>query len=121
MKLVVGGRQSGKTTWLIKESARTGSTIVCAHSALARDIQEQASRIGLKIPCPMSFQELQYGQRMHGVKGVLIDDAAHFIQYIARHPVDAIVIEDRAECEFEVREFDYKKGVVNSITPRMEG
>lgn len=50
-------RQSGKTTLLIKESARTGKPIVCANSRIAADIEYQASKLRYKIPEPISASQ----------------------------------------------------------------
>ena len=50
-------RASGKTTLLIKESARTGKPIVCANSRIAVDIEYQASRLRYKIPEPISASQ----------------------------------------------------------------
>ena len=50
-------RASGKTTLLIKESARTGKPIVCANSRIAVDIEYQASILRYKIPEPISASQ----------------------------------------------------------------
>ena len=42
MKIIVGGRASGKTTKLIKESAETGYRIVTSNTGAARAIYMQA-------------------------------------------------------------------------------
>lgn len=50
-------RVSGKTTLLIKESARTGKPIVCANSRIAANIEYQASKLRYKIPEPISASQ----------------------------------------------------------------
>lgn len=54
MKIYIGERQSGKTTLLIKESAKTQATIVVANYAMGNYIQLQAETMGLKIPPPIT-------------------------------------------------------------------
>lgn len=54
MKIYIGERQSGKTTLLIKESARTQATIVVVNYAMGNCIRLMAETMGLKIPPPIT-------------------------------------------------------------------
>lgn len=103
MKLVVGGRAAGKTTWLINESALTKATIVCANSGEVERIWRQAVIMGLRIPFPITYRDLQYGMAgAFRAKPVLIDDTERFIQYIVRVPVAAMTVEYPAQGDLMV-------------------
>ena len=52
-KLIIGGRQSGRTVELIKHSAKTGNTIVCSNVAQRRYMIETAAHLNLSIPEPI--------------------------------------------------------------------
>ncbi len=54
MKIYIGERQSGKTTLLIEESAKTQVTVVVANYSMCNYIQLQAETMGLKIPPPIT-------------------------------------------------------------------
>ena len=47
-------RASGKTTMLIKESAKTGKPIIVANSMMVNILEQQAKEMGVKIPEPIS-------------------------------------------------------------------
>ena len=53
----IGGRQSGKTTMLIKRSAITGETIAVATHKMAEYVKIEAYRLGLDIPQPVTYAE----------------------------------------------------------------
>lgn len=50
MTIYVSGRQSGKTTFLIRQSADTGAVIVAPTCQMARYIDSMARDLGLQIP-----------------------------------------------------------------------
>jgi hypothetical protein len=71
MKIWVGKRGEGKTTRLIKESARTGIPIMAYWKVSVRYIKRRAQEIGVEIPEPFDFKQKAYGS----VKtNVLVDD-----------------------------------------------
>ena len=83
-KLIIGGRQSGRTLELIKHSAKTGNTIVCCNVAQRRYMIETAAHLNLSIPEPIVMN----GNTIHndGVqiqiresKGILIDDIDYLL------------------------------------------
>ena len=83
-KLIIGGRQSGRTVELIKHSAKTGNTIVCCNVAQRRYMIETAAHLGLSIPEPIVVN----GNTIHNdsvqiqirePKGILIDDMDYFL------------------------------------------
>lgn len=52
--IYVGGRQSGKTTMLVQESARTGAIIVVPTYQICCHVVIVAEKLGLKIPDPIT-------------------------------------------------------------------
>lgn len=75
MKIILGGRASGKTTKLIQESAETGRRILTHNKELAREIWWQAQSLGYDIPIPLTVMDLKPGTRAEIKKqGILIDD-----------------------------------------------
>ena len=76
MKLIIGGRQSGKTTRLIEESSNTGKVIITMNEEHAKHIMRKANDMGVKIPQPVSVSKLQdlRGNRSARDLGVLIDE-----------------------------------------------
>lgn len=50
----VANRQSGKTTTLIRESARTGAIIVVANYKMAQYVEVMARQLNLEIPTPIT-------------------------------------------------------------------
>lgn len=64
--IYTSGRQQGKTTTLIMESAKHGYTIVCPTIVQARYLIEMAEKLGVKIPEPITcgrmLEEIQYSR-----------------------------------------------------------
>lgn len=54
----IGSRQSGKTTLLIRESARTGATIAVATYPMAQHVKFLAKSLDLDIPEPVTYAEI---------------------------------------------------------------
>ncbi len=81
MKVILRARQQGKTTEIIKRSHETGGYIVCRTVEEAHKIQEQAVKLGYKIPLPITVGEFinkeYYGK---GIKSFLIDNADYLLQ-----------------------------------------
>ena len=63
MKIILGGRASGKTTKLIQESAETGRRILTHNKEAAREIWWQAQSLGYDIPIPLTVMDLKPGTR----------------------------------------------------------
>lgn len=55
MTVYIAGRQTGKTWFLIRESARTGAIIVAPTYQMANYIDKMARDFGLKIPPPITI------------------------------------------------------------------
>ena len=81
-------RASGKTTLLIKESARTGKPIIAPTNYSAKYIAEQAMEMGLKIPEPISANQFDclMGRYNH-VDGFLIDELDAVLANIFGKPI----------------------------------
>lgn len=93
MQIIVSGRRSGKTTKLIKLCAEKGGLIVCANVQRVESIAKMAREMGLKIPQPITFDELRERQYYGtGVKQFYIDDAEYLLQYLTPVPIVAITM-----------------------------
>lgn len=84
-------RASGKTTLLIKESAKTGRPIIEPNTASARYVEEQARAMGLKIPEPISATSWNGGYYRGGnfnrIDGFLIDEVDSVLANIFGRPI----------------------------------
>ena len=85
-------RASGKTTLLIKESAKTGRPIIEPNTASARYVEEQARNMGLKIPEPISATSWNSGyyrgSNFNRIDGFLIDELDSVLANIFGRPID---------------------------------
>lgn len=85
--LILGTRRSGKTTELIKRSARDGLYILTSTKGKARQLFDQARAIGYEIPFPVTWEDFQRCH-FHGsviqIEGLLIDDLDTFVSYILK-------------------------------------
>ena len=82
MTIYVSGRQSGKTTFLIRQSADTGAVIVAPTCQMARYIDSMARDLGLQIPPPVTVADWidrNYEEmvRMFGVKETCCTRCSH--------------------------------------------
>ena len=74
MEIYISGRQFGKTTMLIQESARTGATIAVATYQMARHVEFLARKLNLKIPTPVTYAEMFRTYRENKTKRYLVDE-----------------------------------------------
>lgn len=90
-KLIFGDRGSGKTTELIKESAKTGAYIVVSTRNRARNVFRSAKELGLNIPYPLIIDDVIHESQSSDIfqKGILIDNleeiVCHLFNYITIH------------------------------------
>lgn len=98
MEIIVGGRQSGRTTRLIElaaaeEAAGRICYIVCAYHAEAYRIAKQAEAMNLSIGFPIMYTEFldkqYYGQN---IDCFLIDNADDLLQALTPVGIKAIVV-----------------------------
>lgn len=74
MEIYISGRQFGKTTMLVKESARTGATIAVATYPMLQHVKSLAKRLGLNIPEPVTYAEIFRNYRANKTKRYLVDE-----------------------------------------------
>ncbi len=93
MKTHIIPRGKGKTTELIKKSAKSGDYIVCHRLDEANRIQMEAQEMGLKIPLPITYDEF-FKKRYYekGISGFLIDNADMFLQSLSNVPINSITV-----------------------------
>ena len=85
MKIIYGGRGSGKTTRLIEESAKDEGYIVCITKRACSRVFSQAQKLELDIPFPITYDELIKGQFYgKGIKGFHIDNVEYLLKHICR-------------------------------------
>lgn len=90
METILKKRGEGKTFDLIKISAETGEYIVCRNPYF---VANEARKIGVSIPFPLTYDEFLRGQYYgKGVIGLLIDDVDELVNRIANVPVNAITL-----------------------------
>lgn len=69
---VIGGkRMCGKTTEFIKRASKENLYILCANKTIAKFMFKQANEMGLKIPYPVTVEELPLKGYM---KEILVDE-----------------------------------------------
>lgn len=73
-EIYIGGRQTGKTTLLIAESAKTGNTIAVATHRMAQYIEDMATEMGLVIPKPVTYEDILQNYRERKTKRYLADE-----------------------------------------------
>lgn len=96
MKVIFRKPQTGKTTELIKRCYESGGYIVCKNTSRAKFVMKMAREMNLKIPFPLTFDELlTQNYYARGVKSFHIDNADELIQMIATGvEVKTIVMDD---------------------------
>ena len=94
MKIYIMPRGSGKTMYMIRQSAKTGHTIVCFNRQTARSLVLSAESLGLKIQQPITYDDfINNSWRGRKISGFLIDDAQWLLQNIAgQTPVVAVTM-----------------------------
>lgn len=97
MKIISGGRQSGKTTAIIKRCAKEGGYIVCHSFDEAYRIHAKAKEMGLKINFPISFSEFIQGHYAKRIEKLYIDNVDMLIQRLSSVPVDTITYTEEDE------------------------
>lgn len=87
-EIVIGGRQTGRTTRMIKKAAENNIYIVVANPARAHIVAWMAREMGLSIPYPVTVWELQQKKLIgrRDIREVYIDDAdAVLEEFIGTH------------------------------------
>lgn len=85
MEIILRPRRAGKTTEIIRKAAETFSYIVCKDREESRRVVEQAEKMGLDIPFPITVDEFIGGQFFgKGIKGFYIDNAELILERLTR-------------------------------------
>ena len=98
MKIVRMGRQEGKSTELIKLASENWYYILCLDRRRATYLFEQARRMGLDMPFPITVNELPLNSPY--IRGLLIDDVDHVLQKLVGIPK---IVQCTTSCEVEVK------------------
>lgn len=88
--LIIGDRQTGKTSKLIRISAAEGRYIVVPTEGMKRSVARQAREMGLNIPYPVCSAELPFHVRFHS--SVLVDEAQMLLETIIGAPISAMTV-----------------------------
>lgn len=80
MEVYISGRGFGKTSMLIRRSAKTQATIVTATKFEAKHIARMAKFMKLDIPNPISFDEMSRDRHRDPEKRYLIDNLEAVLQ-----------------------------------------
>ena len=104
MKIIVGDRQSGKTSALIRlaDTSLPGVRyLVCHNKNGVYHAVEKAKRMGIDIRFPMTYRELplQKGQR---ITHLLIDNLQFFLQSVCKGDVYAVACDIEGEDGLEI-------------------
>jgi hypothetical protein len=96
-KLIVGDRQSGRTTDLIKAAAKDEEHgivcyIVCHSREEAYRISQEAQKMELSIGFPLSYDEFLYRSYSgSNIDKFYIDNLNMFLTHICPIPIDTVV------------------------------
>ena len=88
--VIVGPRQNGKTTELIRLSAAREEYIIVPTLDMAQVVARQARDMGLRIPYPVAFCELPLQSRFIG--DVLVDESQRILEQVIGKPVDVMAV-----------------------------
>ena len=98
-KIIVDGRCTGKTTKAIIESAKTGYPILAFDRRMANYIVSQADDIGIKIPTPLTLQQVRNG-RLDGHKRedrLIVDEGLMILEQMLGMSIHMITMSEREE------------------------
>lgn len=112
---IVGQRQSGKTTQLIKLSEETGIPIITSNVIMRDFIKDMAKREGYDIPAPLVLRDVsRLPRRQSGYmpQPVLVDDVHKFFDRYGLRPVVMTL-------PFSAAEFFFEKSVMKQASPSL--
>lgn len=118
--LILGSRNSGKTTELIKKSASEGLYILVPTKAQAKCIFDQACLMGYDIPFPVTwaeFQKCHFRDSCIKIDGLLIDEVGLLLSYIFNGiPIKTVTwTKDGVK---DLDKFEYSHGGSYELYPR---
>lgn len=93
MKIVVQGRQMGKTTKIIELAAKDDLYIVCPNRGMARNLFELAKQQGKAIRMPITWDEFitkkYYGEK---IKGFAFDELGLSLRESTNVPIKMVTM-----------------------------
>lgn len=93
MLSIVGGRQQGKTSALIKLAHEHGGYIVVRSKTMAAEVANRAREVKMPIAFPLTYEEFlnkrYFGK---GISKFWIDDADALLQSLTEVPIEGITI-----------------------------
>ncbi len=94
MKIIIKARRMGKTTDAIKIASENFSYLVCLNQKEVYRVSQEARKMGLDIPFPITIDEFINGKFCgKGIRGFVIDNAEYILTYLARTvPINAITM-----------------------------
>lgn len=114
-------RASGKTTLLIKESARNQMPIVVGNEFAVQQIIDQSNKMGEHIPEPINtsryMSNLDYrhsvDRKMDRYNGLLIDELDYVLRQIFRKSIDKVTYTPNKIVMSSSKEYDEKTDVTD--------
>ncbi len=101
MEIIVGKRQSGKTTRLIRKAANFNGYLVVHNERMASDVAQIAAKMGIGINYPLTHAEfLKQNYHGCGVKHFYIDDAELLLERISLVPIKGITMRTNEMVDF---------------------
>lgn len=101
---IVGQRQSGRTTQLIKLSEETGIPIITSNVIMRSFIKDMAAREGYDIPAPLVLRDVSRLPRQQSgymPQPVLVDDVHKFFDRYGLRPVVMTLPSNAVEFVFD--------------------
>ena len=96
MNILVGKRQQGKTTHLIKMSADSKGIIVTATEQSAKYVKDQAKAMGLDIPDPVSWNQFIHSHMMK-TRPFLVDELGVILRGLG---IKTAILDDEYTIEY---------------------
>lgn len=117
MRLLIGGRGTGRTEELIRMCAEAEgkgeiSYIICLDQPEARRIFQRSQEMGLNIGFPITLNEfLTHQYHSRNIRNFYIDNADHLLRSLSDVTIQAITLEDTMEGKGVLQGDQYPKGV----------
>lgn len=93
MKIFNLGRCQGKTTRMLYASEFNDAPIICPTEESKRYLIEQAKRLNLNIPTPMTvYDAMTNGTRGERFNKVLVDEMNYVLKFMFRYILNADII-----------------------------
>lgn len=87
--VIVGGRQSGKTTKLIEWAARNNGIIIVHSASFARIVKRMARVYGVEIPDPICYEQIN--NYLGSKRKFAVDDTEAFLRWATKFDVRMMV------------------------------